>query len=351
MILSLLLSILMMPGVALAEGGVVTGTLRVKDGGPAARVRVGVMSVPEPGRGVRGAGTLVSQVETDDAGRFRFEGVPPGRYYIVAGKLQTPTFYPGVRDMGTAKTIEVAAKATVRDIDFAVVTLSPDVDPTGSLPVVRVTGRIVLKNNPNASMPSSITFQSFPDKPATNPLGLNTGNTGLLVPASVALAALANPPVVPRTTATVPIAQDGVFKIDLFGADQRLSVVGLPTGYSVVSMTSGGRNLLTQAMDVKPGAELIVSLDVGDPRPRYRLMALVRDDSSDRPLSGERIELVHASGEVVRFVNAQGLATFPDLLPGTYVLRLASAGFDVPERQVVLTNSSAQVELRARRKP
>jgi hypothetical protein len=200
-------------------------------------------------------------------------------------------------------------------------------------------------------MPSSITFQSFPDPPATNPPGLSTGKAGLPVAASVILAALASPAVVVPRITTVPVAQDGTFTIDLFGTDQRLSVVGLPTGYSVVSMTSGGRNLLSQAMEVKPGAELTVSLDVGDVRPRYRLMALVRDDSSDRPLSGERTELVHASGEVVRFVNAQGLVTFPDLLPGTYVLRLASAGFDVPEKQVVITNSSVQVELRARRKP
>jgi hypothetical protein len=348
MTLALLLFMSLMPGGALAEGGVVTGTLRSTDGSPAARVRVGVMSVPEPGRGVKGAGTLVSQVETDDAGRFRVEDVPPGRYYIVAGRLQTPTFYPGVREFGSAKTIEVVAKGTVRDIDFAVVVLSTDVDPTASLAVVRVTGRIVMTNKPNAAMPPNITFQAIPDPPATNPIG--GGNSGLLVPTSVALAASANPPVrVPGITATVPVAPDGTFKVDLFGASQRLSVLGLPPGYSVVSITWEGRNLLAQPMVVKPGAELIVSVDVGDSRPRYRLVALVREDNSDRPLGGERIELVHASGEIVRLVvNAQGLATFPNLLPGTYLLRLASSGFNVPEKQVVITDSSVQVELRPR---
>jgi len=81
------------------------------------------------------------------------------------------------------------------------------------------------------------------------------------------------------------------------------------------------------------------------------LMALVREDSSDRPLVGERIELVHASGEVVRLVvNAQGLVTFPSLAPGTYVLRLASTAFNAPEKQVVITDSSVQVELRPREK-
>src|SRR5678815_1626851 len=40
MTLSLLLSILLMPGAGLAEGGIVAGTLRGPDGSPAARVRV-----------------------------------------------------------------------------------------------------------------------------------------------------------------------------------------------------------------------------------------------------------------------------------------------------------------------
>jgi hypothetical protein len=325
--LSLLLSILLAPGAALAEGGAVTGTLRGTDGSPAARMRVAVMSVPEPGRGVRGAGTLVNQTETDEAGRFRLEDVPPGRYYVVAGRLQTPTFYPGVRDYGAARTIEVAAKATVRDIDFTVVVLSTDVDPTGSLSVIKVTGRIVLRNNPTATMPPNITLQSFPDPPATNPPGVAPGQF---------VAASASAPVaVPRITATVPVAQDGTFKVDLFGADQRLLVVGLPAGYSIVSMISGGRNLLTQPMDVRSGAELVVTLDVGDARPRFRLLALVREDSSDRVLAGERVELVQPSGEILRLaVNAQGMVTFPGLLQGAYILRLVSDGFDVPEKRV-----------------
>jgi hypothetical protein len=143
-----------------------------------------------------------------------------------------------------------------------------------------------------------------------------------------------------------------MFKADLVAAEQHLSVVGLPAGYSVVSFTSGRTNLLTQPIDLKLGTELIVSLDVGDVNPRYRLVALVRDDSSERPLAGERVELVHASGEVVRLtVNAQGMVTFPGLPQGTYVLRLASSGFDAPEKQVVITNTSAQVELRARKTP
>lgn len=349
MTLSLLLSILLMQGVAPAKGGI-SGTLRGTDGSPAARVRVGVMAVPEAGRGLRGAGTLVSQVETDDAGRFQMEEVPPGRYYIVAGRLQEPTFYPGVRDIGSARTIQVLANATVRDIDFAVVVLSAaSIGAQSSLPVVRVTGRVVLRNNSNAPLPPNIALRSLPVRVA-NPLGSIPGTA---VTPAAALAVLANPSVfVPETTATIPVAPDGTFKADLFAANQHLSVLGLPPGYSVVSLTSGGTNFLNQPITIKLGSELIVSLDVGDIRPRYRLIALVREDGTDRLLAGEPVELVHSSGEVLRLpVNAQGMVTFPGLLRGTYFLRLASAGFDVPEKQVVITDSSIQVELRARKKP
>jgi hypothetical protein len=105
-------------------------------------------------------------------------------------------------------------------------------------------------------------------------------------------------------------------------------------------------------MDVRSGAELVVTLDVGDARPRFRLLALVREDSSDRVLAGERVELVQPSGEILRLaVNAQGMVTFPGLLQGAYILRLVSDGFDVPEKRVVITDSSVQVELRVRKKP
>jgi len=98
MTLSLLLFILLMQGVAPAKGGGVAGTLRGTDGKPAAHARVAVMAMPEAGRGLSGAGTLVNQTETDDAGRFQLDDVPPGRYYVVAGRLQSPIYYPGVRD-------------------------------------------------------------------------------------------------------------------------------------------------------------------------------------------------------------------------------------------------------------
>jgi hypothetical protein len=327
MLSSLLLSILLLQGVAPVKGGTVAGTLRGTDGRPAAGVRVGVMDVPGAGRGGRGrgAGTLVSQAKADDSGRFQLEDVPPGHYYIVAGtSLFVPTFYPGVLEVSAAKLIEVRPGATVRNIDFDVFEVISVSTPDGTAaPVVGigVSGRIVLKNSPDAPMPRYLTFQA---SPAAG---------------------------VPGRAMMQAVARDGKFVAILPLGDHRLSDIHLPEGYSVASMTSGGTDVLTQPLSVKPGVELIVTLDVGDIQTRYRLLALVLEDSTDRLLAGEPVELVHPSGEVVRLtVNAQGMVTFPELLRATYILRLASAGFDVPEKQVVITDGSVQVELRARRK-
>src|SRR5262245_27971251 len=113
MTLALLLPILLIPGIVRAEEGSVAGTLRVH-GLPATGVRVAVMAPPGPGRGdPRGAGTLVVQGQSDDSGKYRLDGVPPGRYYVVAGGLDAPTYYPGVLQFAAAKVIDVRAKTMV----------------------------------------------------------------------------------------------------------------------------------------------------------------------------------------------------------------------------------------------
>src|SRR6187401_719534 len=102
--------VLLMQGIPLlpTPGGTVTGVLTSDAGRPAAGVRVAVMEQPVNLADAASAAALVSIGETDDAGRFRLENVPPGRYYIAAGRVELPTFFPGTLEIAAGKIITVA---------------------------------------------------------------------------------------------------------------------------------------------------------------------------------------------------------------------------------------------------
>jgi hypothetical protein len=113
--------ILLLQGIPLLpnQAGTVTGVLTTADSKPAIGVRVAVMAQPDPGD-VAGAAALVSLGESDESGRFRLENVPPGRYYITAGRVELPTFYPGTLEIATGKIVTVAAGETLSGVNFSI---------------------------------------------------------------------------------------------------------------------------------------------------------------------------------------------------------------------------------------
>ncbi|HEX5000412.1 MAG TPA: carboxypeptidase regulatory-like domain-containing protein [Terriglobia bacterium] len=128
--LAFIMLMLSAPAGAQIGRGVVTGRIRAADGQPAAGARVAAMEVSDPNVAVSGASLLASITETDSDGRYRLDDLPPGRYYVVVGKLDTPTYYPGAKTVANARAVAVTAGATVAGIDF-----------TASLPL-RVKGRV-----------------------------------------------------------------------------------------------------------------------------------------------------------------------------------------------------------------
>jgi hypothetical protein len=83
---------------------------------------------PEPRRGT----TLVSITLTDAAGRYRLDNVPAGRYHLVVGRVEYPTYYPGVAALKDAGVVAVGDGARLDGFDFKIV-----------LPqVLKVSGRI-----------------------------------------------------------------------------------------------------------------------------------------------------------------------------------------------------------------
>src|SRR5215471_19690446 len=99
--LGTLVWLLVMQGMPVLAGqsGSISGTLKNAAGMPAAHVRVAAMVRPDSAQDSNSVSSFASLTETDDLGRYRLENVPPGHYYIVAGRVDLPTFFPGKVEM------------------------------------------------------------------------------------------------------------------------------------------------------------------------------------------------------------------------------------------------------------
>src|SRR5262245_54512231 len=197
------------------QGGTVTGTLRGADGKPAASVRVAAVPQTDTIEAAAAGPTLSSIAETDAEGRYKLENIPPGRYYIAAGRLDLPTYYPGTQSMAVGQAVGITPGATVQGIDFTLQATSAgraDAVPFGvtllDVPLdVRVEGEGKL---PIFAGGKRTTLQLTPVN----------GGAVVSVPVNAARISL-SPPI----------------------TDYRITVEGLPEGYKVKSMIFGPTNL------------------------------------------------------------------------------------------------------------
>ena len=128
------------PASTALQTGTVTGRLLNEDGSPAVKVRVSAMSIPDNRTGGNEAPTLMTLTETDSAGRYRLTDVPVGRYYIVAGFVDSPTYYPRGTGPSGATPVNVTFNATAAGIDFRIER------PSSGL---TVSGRVIHESNPS----------------------------------------------------------------------------------------------------------------------------------------------------------------------------------------------------------
>jgi Spy/CpxP family protein refolding chaperone len=112
---------------------------------------------------------MASLTTTDNLGRYRLEGVPPGRYYVAAGRVDLPTFYPGTLDMNLGTAVSISSAATVTDIDFIIQNTSATVPPNRKFSFAP--GRN-FNVTPNIQLPNILVAprKSFPPGPVTPPV-------------------------------------------------------------------------------------------------------------------------------------------------------------------------------------
>ena len=113
-----------------AESGTIIGTLKTELGTPAVGVRVAAMAVPESAAVISSLSALASIGETDAQGHFHLENIPQGRYYVTAGRVDYPTYFPGTQDITAGRIVAVKPGDSIPGIDFVMSSIA--VRPLGN---------------------------------------------------------------------------------------------------------------------------------------------------------------------------------------------------------------------------
>jgi hypothetical protein len=203
------------------QNGTITGVLRAADGAPAAGVRVSALARPEELKDLAAATSFAGLGETDSAGRYRLENIPPGRYYIVAGRVDAPTYYPGTVQAGQGTVITLAPGQTISGIDF-----------------VLNLGSVGRADSNNSGYSWVIPIQTRIEGGGKIPLFA----AGLF-------------PMVRVGGNTVPLSGPSVTFGLLVGAPSpsyQVTVENLPETYELKSLVSGATNLQTSALQLPP---------------------------------------------------------------------------------------------------
>jgi hypothetical protein len=197
--------------------------LKDATGAPLAGVRVGAIAVSGKRGTPTDSGVLVNITQTDASGRYVLENVSAGRYYIAAGLVTFPTYYPGTGEISRAAVVTVGAGAALSSYDFtSVVTavLSPNFVVQVQVPV-----RIVTEDGNPFSGPARIQATN------ANPLVLLRGGT-------------------------VP-------NLSLATGDYIFDVVGLTVGYGLKSVSYRGVDKGLAFVTIDPTAPGDLVLTVG----------------------------------------------------------------------------------------
>ena len=115
---SLLALLYFAQGIPPQQGGTVTGVLRDAEGKPVPGVRMAAVARPDSIEDAAGGAAMAGLAQTDEQGRYTLENVPPGRYYIAAGRLDLQTYFPGTQTMAEATAVTIPPGATLSGIDF-----------------------------------------------------------------------------------------------------------------------------------------------------------------------------------------------------------------------------------------
>ena len=317
-------------------GGTVTGVLRTNEGAPMSSVRVAVV----PADGTEAGDVLQAIVQTDNNGRYRMESVPPGRYHIMTGRMDSPLFHPGVDDVRRATTIVVADGETteVPEMVFVRTVLSGRViDAATGL------GRRIES--------LSICCDFFPTsnrigtgEVSTAPVFANINDDGLFVLPAVSAGnqyfQVFDPNIV---SFNLPISvgttdQAGIELKVSSGSEIRANITdqtGAPIGQAQISLQPLPGNV---AYELRTRPNSAPTLLPGTTLP-----------SGASPLKPEardiQARLLAQAGIRVVPLGANGLLQIPGVLPGAYVLEISPPGSYSTKREIEVGTQATDLQI------
>ena len=312
-------------------GGVIEGQVRNENGTPASGVRVAALTQDDQATDPSAAAALVSLAETDINGRFALENVPPGRYRILAGLLEAPTYFPGTTERAEGRIIQITSGERVQGIDFTLKTALRIETSSWTIPVeVRVENASRFPVFANGVFPT-LTLQPLPGGPIT---------AVSLLSSDIA------PPGAP--------------------GQYRVGVQGLPSGYTVKSMTFGNVNLGSAALQITsdhlPAMSGLVyrngTLDTTrSARASSTVVITVVANTTSPPnvrsprvtgrIPAPEIRAIHMSG-LAGTLYSDGAFEFEGVPPGRHVIAAtyASSGFTNPVAAGVIVGDQDIHEVR-----
>jgi hypothetical protein len=339
----------------------------------------------------------VITVVTDKNGRYSLENVAPGRYLVMAGPLDAPTYFPGVLNPAKATALTIVAGGRWENLNLRLAVFP------------KVSGRVVREGhskgttimltrssgNQSASIAPDGRFEFVDVKPGTYGVLVSPGvgslpDTvvvedhdigGLEIPVPLSLVTDATvritivgdesgplPPLRLQFTAVAPetaakaqpqgIGSIVVFrgsstvtrlrpgKYDVRGYSPSLSPP-LPLGFFIKAISNGSTDLLKEPFTVTAGASPEVVVTVGAPSPspwikiRGRITGL--EAAQAKPT---RITLTSAnSADVTAEIRPDGAFDFPKVLPGSYSVLLTPQADNIPRNIVVNKTGTTSFEI------
>jgi len=237
--------------------GSISGTVLAQDGRPAANLRVSTAAAED-------SSALLTITQTDAAGRFRLDNIRPGRYVVLAGPVDAPTYFPGTNSRNGATVITIAAGQVLTGIDFRMLASSG----------LRFAGRVIRLDGTGAVVPAAPAgaagppFQIIANSPIATTIRLSGGSR----------------PVPPGQGAVAP---DGSFQFTNLGpGTYQVMITPASAGMPRPSVTLTDKDI-TDFQFIVPFMVTVsgtVTVEGGAPVPRFQLT--LSDVNPRAPLPG-----------------------------------------------------------------